>query len=110
MSILDEFPDNGYGRSFRKPAPKAKGVSSGPPCPTCGSRNTMVIDSRPIENGQRRRRRCMDLDSCARWNTWETNVDPELMKAPDLSDLNKNRVLRLMETSAALAKSLKLNL
>ena len=112
MGFSDDFSDFGHGRrSYRSgpPAGRARGASGGPPCPTCGSRNNAVIDSRPFEGGQRRRRKCMEKDSCARWNTYETNTDPELLKAPDLSTLDKSRIIRLAETSAALAKSLKLD-
>jgi transcriptional repressor NrdR len=38
-------------------------------CPMCGESDNTCIDSRPIENGIRRRREC---NACGhRWNTYE---------------------------------------
>lgn len=113
MSLEDEFPFAGYRKSAaygRGPRQDRKfnGSPGGPPCPTCGSRNSIVVDSRSFEGGQRRRRKCQDSEKCVRWSTYETNVDPELLKAPDLSTLDKNRILRASETLEALKKSLNL--
>jgi hypothetical protein len=112
MSIDDQFSEFGHSRTPYKRGPaagRANGAPGGPPCPTCGSRNSAVVDSRPTDDGgQKRRRRCMASDNCARWNTWETNVDPEFLKAPDITVLDKNRIARLAQTAVALAKSLKI--
>lgn len=105
MGITDDFPD--FGHSRRGPPPgRSTGPAGGPPCPTCGSRNNAVIDSRPFEGGQRRRRKCLATSKCERWNTWETNVDPDLLKRPDLNKMDKSRILRIIETADALRKSL----
>lgn len=106
MGISDDFADFD---SIRRRGPSkgyATGPSGGPPCPTCGSRNSAVVDSRPFDGGQRRRRRCMQTDKCERWNTYETNVDPATLTKPELSKLDKSRVLRIIETADALRKSL----
>ena len=41
-------------------------------CPVCGA-DTKVIDSRPIEDGTRRRRQCLECDH--RFTTVEIDVD-----------------------------------
>lgn len=38
-------------------------------CPNCGSDNWLVIDTRPTENGRRRRKECGDCGE--RWTTYE---------------------------------------
>lgn len=109
MSIMDDFPNAGYARRVGGSAPgRLNGAPGGPPCPTCGSRNSAVIDSRKIEGGQKRRRKCMERESCPRWNTYETNIDPESLKAPEISKLDQSRIIRLAEVAAALKKSLKI--
>lgn len=112
MSIEDQFPGFGHptGRGYRTgpPAGKGKGPSGGPPCPTCGTRNTSVLDSRPTETGQRRRRKCNERGSCPRWSTIELNGTEDDYKTPEISTTDKNRVLRILEVADALRASLKI--
>lgn len=113
MSLEDDFPYAGYKSSRpygRGPSSPRKATSSigGPPCPTCGSRNSTVVDSRVFDGGQRRRRKCNANSSCERWNTYETNLSPEELKQPELSVLDKNRIIRSAASLQALMKSLDL--
>ena len=41
-------------------------------CPSCNGMRMSIYDSRGIETGKRRRRKCLDCD--ARWETMETFV------------------------------------
>ena len=114
MSILDDFPDAGHSRRYlgNRGGPM-KGAPGGPPCPTCGTRNTAVVDSRPIDGGQKRRRRCLERDACPRWNTVEYNgepgaVGPSTVMSQELGKLDQTRILRIIETAQALKKSLKI--
>ena len=113
MSLEDEFPYAGYQRSRSygrgtSSTRKGPGLTGGPPCPTCGSRNSTVVDSRVFDGGQRRRRKCNANSSCERWNTYETNVNPETLKKPELTVLDKNRIIRSAASLQALMKSLDL--
>jgi len=112
MSIMDES-FGGYesqpSKSTNHPQKgRFMGPAGGPPCPTCGTRNTSVIDSRPTDKGQRRRRKCNELDSCARWSTIELNGTEDDYKTPEISVADKNRVLRILEVADALRASLKI--
>jgi len=109
MSFTDDFPDAGFRRRTGPTPGRFNGAPGGPPCPTCGSRNSAVTDSRPIETsggGQKRRRKCLSSDKCPRWNTFETNIDPATLEKPKLSKLDQSRVTRIIETADALRKSL----
>ena len=111
MSIIDEFPNAGYktstyGRSgTHNKHPKG---SLGPPCPTCGSGKSIIIETRLEKGIVRRRRKCSEYDSCVRWNTYESAINPIDFKYPELSTLDKNRIIRSSEALQALVKSLKL--
>lgn len=112
MSIMDEsFGDYDSQAPIRRSGPpksRAMGSSGGPPCPTCGTRNTSVIDSRPTEKGQRRRRKCNERSACPRWSTIELNGTEDDFKTPEISSADKNRVLRILEVADALRASLKI--
>lgn len=109
MSFKDDFRDTNYSKSSHHPYKgKSYGSSGGPACPTCGGRNSTVLDSRAIPNGQRRRRDCMSGKKCPRWTTYETNFDPATL-TPDLSLADKNRILRIIEVADALRASLKID-
>lgn len=107
MGISDDFSDFGHSRRPFRPT-RPVGPAGGPPCPTCGTRNTAVIDSRPTPLGQKRRRRCLEKDSCPRWNTIELNGEPDQFTKPELSTLDKSRIIRILETADALRSSLKI--
>lgn len=111
MSILDDFPNAGYktstyGRSFNQKDSNKR--SHSPPCPTCGSRKSIVVETRSEGEFVRRRRKCSERDSCQRWNTYESSINPKDFKAPDLTVLDKNRIIRSSEALQALVKSLNL--
>lgn len=107
MSIDDQFSDFGHQRNRFSPRKgQLNGPVGGPPCPTCGSRNTAVIDSRPMEGGQKRRRKCLESDKCGRFNTFETTIDPADFKKPDVSTLDKSRIIQISAMAEALKQSL----
>lgn len=112
MYIEDDFPGFGFDRRHRgRNGGPTRSSVGGPPCPTCGTRNTAVTDSRPIEGGQKRRRRCLEREACPRWNTVEYNGEPGQIGQTvpqELSKTDQNRVLRIIETADALRKSLKI--
>lgn len=107
MSIDDQFSE--FARERRTFGPRRgqlQGPVGGPPCPVCGSRNTAVIDSRPMEGGQKRRRKCLENDKCGRFNTFETTIDPADFKKPDVSTLDKSRIIQIVKMAEALKQSL----
>lgn len=45
------------------------------PCPKCGQKNTVVIDSRQMDTSRRRRRECRNKKCEYRWTTHEFDAD-----------------------------------
>ena len=63
-------------------------------CPKCKSYESKVIDSRPSDNGIRRRRECLDCGE--RFSTWEF-IGGKRMK--DFFDSFKTKMLSLLQDS-----------
>ena len=74
-------------------------------CPECGCPENFVPDSRPVQNGIRRRRECIECGH--RWTTYEYAKDLIVKPLTKVPDDSSDTMQALLEIKAYIEKLIK---